>query len=74
MITKEERKQIRQILQSPQWGALERLANLLCDKIRDDNPIRNSEWETISTLLGREGQVRGIKTLLQEIYTQAQND
>ena len=74
MITKQEKAQIRSILQSPQWGSVEHLANELCSKITGDSPLRETEWETLRSVILQAGQVEGIKRLLQELYLCTQND
>ena len=73
-LTKGERQQIRQILQTPQWATVDRLANLLCDKISYSSKVKDTEWETLKTVLTEEGEVRGIKRLIQEMFNQAQYD
>jgi len=70
-MTKGERDQIKLILQDSKWQTVERLANVLCDKISYDSVVRSSEWDTISTALTNEGQVRGIKRFIQELYAEA---
>lgn len=74
MISQTERSQIRQLLSSPQWQTLEHIANDLMAKIREDTPIRDTEWDTIKALLAQEGKVQGIKELIQELYKLAQHD
>ena len=71
-LTTGERTQIRQILQSPGWQTAERLANILCDKIAYQSKVKDTEWETIRTALMEEGEVRGVKRFIQEMYNQAQ--
>lgn len=74
MLTKNEKDQLRRLIESPHWAAVELLANKLCDKLKDDNVVREDQWSTLKELLTREGQVRGIRLLLQEIYANAQNN
>ena len=74
MISQTEKSQIRQILSSPQWQTVELLANTLMAKIREDTPIRDTEWDTLKAVLAQEGKVQGIKEFIQELYKQAQND
>lgn len=71
MIDDRGRTQIKQLLSSPQWRIVEEIADGLCQKIRDEGVIRESEWETIRSLLTSEGEVRGIRRFLQELYSQA---
>lgn len=74
MISSGERKQILQLLQSPQWQTVERFAQILTDSIRSDSVVAETEWETIKKTLLREGQEQGIKRLIQELYTIAKNE
>lgn len=71
MLTEKERSQLLSLLQTPQWGAVEAVANNLCDKLAYDSTIRASEWDTLSETLLKEGQIRGIRRLLQELYNHA---
>lgn len=73
MITESDRAKLLQIIQSPQWAIVEQIANSLCDKISYESVVRDTEWGTISESLLNEGQVRGIKRFIQELYTNVQN-
>jgi hypothetical protein len=63
-----EKSQIKQLVQSYQWPVIERFAEELKKKIREDDCSRDTQWETLKTLLLKEGQVRGITRLIQELY------
>lgn len=71
MISNPEKRQCRQIIQSPQWKVVEMIANEMCNKINSDSNIRDSEWETVKTTLINDGMVRGIRNFIQEIYNNA---
>jgi len=71
MITKNERAQLKALIQDPKFRTLERMADLLCDKIAYESSVRESEWETLKTTVEQEGKVRGIKQLIQELYEEA---
>ena len=71
MITSQEKSQIKALIHSPQWATIERVADLLVEKIQEENPVRDNQWETIKTLLMQEGQKAGIKRFLQELFLQA---
>ncbi len=66
-----ERSQIRNLLQMPQWGAIEHVKNELCDKIKYDSKLRDTEWETLKTTVFDEGQVEGINRFINELFNQA---
>lgn len=72
MLTNQEKNQIKQILQSPQWATIERLANLLCDQINSDSTVKDDQWDTLKTTILQEGEVRGIRKFIQEMYKNAQ--
>ena len=60
---------IKTLFTRPEFRSIENLANYLCVKIREEQPrVRDTEWETIKETLTQEGQVGGIKRLLQEVY------
>ena len=73
MIDVNQKKQIKYLVSSPQWSAVDQLAVSLCGKISGESPVRDTEWETLKTTLGNEGMVRGIQFFLQELW-KAQND
>lgn len=74
MISNSESMQIRQLLQSPQWGTFETMANVLCDRIKYDTVSAENQWEYVSKTLQNDGQILGIKRLLREAYNHAQNE
>lgn len=70
-MTNPERQQIRQLLQDPRFAAVEHLVEELINKIRDQTMIDDTEWGTIRRILTIEGEARGIRRLVQEMYEQA---
>lgn len=70
-MTKPEQHQIRQLLQTPQWQTAEKLAELIINKIRDESPVRETTDQTAVATLLQEGEIRGIRRLIQELYQQA---
>lgn len=73
MLSNTEQKQMRQLIQTPQWAAAEQLAQKLIEKIKEEALVETSEWELIRSALSREFKVRGIQQFVKEIYQQAQN-
>lgn len=71
MLDGNQKKQIRQTISSPQWAAFELLANEMCDKIKEDSVVRNTEWDTLQAVLLAEGQLRGIRNFIKECYEHA---
>ena len=72
MLSNAEQKQMRQLLQTPQWGVAEQLANKVIEKFKDEQVVHPTEWETIRASLLREGKIDGVRNLIQEIYRQAE--
>ena len=68
ILTKTEQAQIKAVVQSPQWSAVELLATRIIENIKDDSVVTDSEWETIKKALLNEGKTRGIREFIQEIY------
>lgn len=73
MLSNPEKMQLRQLVQSPQWGTMERLANMLCDKMKEESAVKDTEWDTLKTTLLNEGIIRGIKSLVKEVYENIQS-
>lgn len=65
-----ERQQLKALIGAPQWSAFEQLADRVCKKIQEEKVSHNTEWETLRALLVSEGQEKGIRRLLQELYRQ----
>jgi len=73
MIGNQDKSILKQLVQSPQWSVIEHLANEVCVKLEGESSVHDSEWETLKATLLKEGKVRGIRHLLQEIYNYAGN-
>ena len=74
MISSNERTMVKNLLTQPQWRLAEQIANEMCSKLKEDSIVRNTEWDTIQAALLNEGQIRGIRNFIQELYQQAQQD
>lgn len=74
MIDKNQRQQLKQLISSPQWSAIDGLINELIQKYRAESGSRDTEWETIRNTLINEGKIRGLTELTQEIYLQIQQN
>ena len=68
MLTKADKSHLKALVQSPQFAALELLANEIRDTLKDASVVRDTEWETLCYTLINEGQCRGIKAFFDEIY------
>lgn len=71
-LTQLEKSQIRGLVQSPQWKTVERVAKEFMDSVAFANKVRESEWETLKSVLEDEGQLKGVSRLLQELNKIAQ--
>lgn len=74
MITKPEQSQIKQLLQDPKWQTIERVVELVIERIKDNSSLRETNDETLREFLLQEGQVRGIRIFIKELYEIAQNE
>lgn len=68
-----ERAQLKSLIQSPQWGALQALASELSNKLLTE-VTTDTEWETLSTTLLSRGGVKTINRLFQEVEKEALYD
>ena len=73
MITKADKSQIKQLIQSPAWRVVEQIAQDFITRTRDAGVVRDTEWDTLKSALSQEGQVQGINGLIQELYKHAQD-
>ena len=55
------------------WPVLKQVRQELCDKIAYEPKTRGSEWETLTAVLGMEGQIYGINKFFQELDSAALN-
>jgi len=70
MLSAIEKQQILSVISSPHWRTIEQFSEYLCGEIRKEHPIKDTEWETIKTVIFREGQIDGIKRFINELYGQ----
>ena len=71
MLNKQEQGQLRQLLGVPQWQTAEKLIGLMIEKLKDTSVVRDTIEATAAEALLREGEIRGVRRFLQEIYQQA---
>lgn len=60
-------------MSSPQWTGVEDFANMLCDKINSESPVRDTEWETLKMTLLNDGMVKGVRRFMQELLNTSQD-
>ena len=73
MLSKLERQQIRQIIESPQWPAIERVAELTIQKMIEEEVVRDTQWETLKSVLKREGRIQGTRDFI-KLFNEARNE
>lgn len=71
MITQQQKSQIKSILQHPSWPLVEQIANELRTEIKLESCPKDTEWETVRTVIGLEGEYRGISRFLKKLYEYA---
>ena len=73
MISETQRAQLLQLVQSPQWKAVEELKNELCSVIQNDSKLQETAEKTIQKVYTDEGMVMGMNKLINEIYNECRN-
>ena len=70
MISKEEQRHLKFLMQDPKFQVFEQVSKELIRHIQEDSSLRETEWETIKETLLREGQIKGIQRFMQELWGQ----
>lgn len=73
-LSKPEKSQLKQLIQTPQFAALDHLIKEMIEKYQDEIGARETEWDTIKITLMNEGRIRGLTELMKEIYLQIQSN
>ena len=74
MISQAERKQLKALIQSGAWTAVDNFANDYINSIRQRSVVRDTEWNTLKESLTNEGQVRGITSFINSLLEEANRD
>lgn len=67
MFAELEKLQIRGIIYSPQWKSIERVAEMVINKFRGENTLKETEWETLRETIFKEGKASGVELFFQEL-------
>lgn len=67
MFTELEKSQLRSLVYSPPWKTVGRVAELVIQRFRGENTIRNTEWETLRDTILKEGRASGVEQFFQEL-------
>lgn len=68
MITNSDKTHIRHILSDPAWQAVESLRKDLIEKIKDEQVVKDSQWDTTVALLTNQGKIAGINQFINELF------
>lgn len=66
-LTELEKSQIRGLIFSPQWKTIERVADMVIQKFRGENTLKETEWETLRDTILKEGRASGVEIFFQEL-------
>jgi len=72
MLSDLEKKQLKYIVQSPQWEAVERFAEEMIKRIQTGSTIKDTEWETLKATIEKEAFIQAIKMFINEIKKNVQ--
>ena len=73
MLTELEKSQVRGLIYSPQWKSIERVAELVIQKFRGENTLKETEWETLRDTVLKEGRAQGVEQFFQELLNQSKD-
>ncbi len=69
-LNEHEKSQIRSLIQDQRWGVLVKLSDEFMAHIKNDDPVRETEWDTIKATISQGAKIEGIKNFIQEIFKQ----
>ena len=72
-MNKQDKSQIKQLLQDPKWQVVENVAKEITQSVKDQSNLRETLWETGKSVAFEEGQIQGINQLLKRLYKEAQD-
>lgn len=73
MLNELEKSQVRGLVYSPQWKTIERVAELVVQKFRGENTLKETEWETLRDTVLKEGRAQGVEQFFQELLNQSKD-
>lgn len=71
MLNDLEKSQVRGLTNSPQWKTIEKIAELVIQKFRGENSLKETEWETLRDTVLKEGRAQGVEQFFQELLNQS---
>ena len=66
-----EKSQIRALLNSPVWAAVQHAADDMIASIQKNSMVRDNEFETLKAVFGQEGKVEAIRDFMRELFNLA---
>ena len=72
-MNKQDKSQIKQLLQDPKWQVVENVAKEITQSVKDQSNLKETLWETGKSVAFEEGQIQGINQLLKRLYKEAQD-
>jgi len=67
-MTQKTKQLLQSLVNSPQWEAIKSVAEETIINIRNENMLKDTAGETFKEVALQEGQIRGIKRLLDNIF------
>lgn len=74
MLTDNEKSQVRGLIYSPQWATILKVAEMVIQKFRSENSLKETEWETLRDTVLKEGRAQGVEQFFQELNEQTKNE
>ena len=68
MLDKNEKLQLKHLLQDPKWEVVNRIVKMNLDRISMQSKLKDNEWDTLKATIYDEGQIAGITGLIQELW------
>lgn len=72
MLSLQEKSMIRALITDARWPVIEKLAELVNQKIEQEPVLKDSQWNTIKSVIIKEGKKQGVKRFLDELLNQAE--
>lgn len=72
MLEEKQKSSLKNLVQSPQWKLVEFVAEEYIKRINSGSSMRESEWDTLRELVGKEGRIQGVREFIQDIYANSQ--
>ena len=73
MLNDLEKSQVRGLIYSPQWKTIEKVAEMVVQKFRGENTLKETEWETLRDTVLKEGKAQGVEQFFQELINQTKD-